>query len=121
MAIDCRYNKVLDLRTFAEIQRFLDTVKTLLEIQEDERTSKLAALQDFWISTSDEYLPSIVLSESRLLYRKLFGTTLREKMHDLLETDVVNKLKKTELQMDVSFIKLAIDEGNYYMTKKYYR
>ncbi|XP_066140487.1 DNA-dependent protein kinase catalytic subunit-like [Euwallacea fornicatus] len=111
-----RYDKVLNLRTLIEIERFLLTEKCLTEVT---GKSKLSSLQDYWRSTQSESLTSLILNESKLLYRKQFLKILIGRLES--NADLVKELKKTEIMLDISFMKLAVDDGNYYMVKKYYK
>ncbi|XP_066255512.1 DNA-dependent protein kinase catalytic subunit-like [Euwallacea similis] len=111
-----RYDKVLNLRTLIEIERFLLTEKSLNEVTGE---NNLNSLQDYWRSTQRESLTSLILSESKLLYRKQFLKILLGRLHD--NPDLVKELKKTEILLDISFMELAVDEGNYYMARKYYK
>ncbi|XP_050298315.1 DNA-dependent protein kinase catalytic subunit-like isoform X2 [Anthonomus grandis grandis] len=114
-----RYSKILDLRTLVEIKRFLDTDITLTNNDSAEQGLKI--LMDYWKTTKNEYLPSIILSESQLLYRKLFSKLLADKMTALGQFEMVKELKKTNILLDIAFMNLAVNEENYYMTRKYYK
>lgn len=116
--VSYRYNKVLNLRTLIEIDRFLDTERCLAEGSSEDN---LKSLQDYWKSTRNEFLPSIVLSEAKLLYRKLFNQLLLGKLANFSQAELVKELKKTNILLDISFMNLAADEENFYMTRKYFR
>ncbi|CAG9767394.1 unnamed protein product [Ceutorhynchus assimilis] len=113
-----RYNKILNLRTLIEIDQFLTIEKTLAESSGAEN---LKRVQDYWKSTQKELLPSIVLSESKLLYRKLFNKLLMNKVSKFNQTELVKELKKNNIILDMAFMNLAVEEENYYMTRKYYK
>lgn len=96
-----------------EIDRFLSIEKSIADV------SRLEPLQEYWRATQSEFLPSITLSEARLLYRKLFIKLLIDKLKD--QIGIVKELRKTEILLDISFMNLAVEENNYYMTRKYYK
>lgn len=96
-----------------EIDRFLSVEKSIADVL------SLESLQEYWRATQSEFLPSITLSEARLLYRKLFIKLLTDKLKD--QVGIVKELRKTEILLDISFMNLAAEEENYYMTRKYYK
>lgn len=113
----CRYNQLLNLRTMIEFDRFLSVEKSIADVSRLEPL--LSPLQEYWRATQSEFLPSITLSEARLLYRKLFIKLLIDKLKD--QIGIVKELRKTEILLDISFMNLAVEENNYYMTRKYYK
>ncbi|XP_030758783.1 DNA-dependent protein kinase catalytic subunit-like [Sitophilus oryzae] len=113
-----RYNKILDLRSLVEIGRFLDVESKLADENGEEN---LNSLINYWRSTQGEYLPSIILSEAKLLYRRLFIEFLSNSVARLQSEEAEQSLKETKIFLDVAFMNVAIEEENYYMTRKYAR
>ncbi|KAF7267164.1 hypothetical protein GWI33_019585 [Rhynchophorus ferrugineus] len=112
-----RFNKILNLRQIVDIGRFLDTeTKSFNNMDENN----IMDLLNYWKRTQREYLPTVTMSESKLLYRKTFINFLLNKTNYFTNGDELRKtLESTKLFLDVSFMNAAIDEGNFWLAKKY--
>ncbi|KAJ8918257.1 hypothetical protein NQ315_014127 [Exocentrus adspersus] len=115
-----RYDKILQLRNIIEVDEFISTYKNL----SDDLEHTLKKLTSKWVNTSQEVLPSILLNETRVLYRTLFVNILKEKISNFEFVDIsecVEIIEMAKKNLDMSLIDTAIELNNYYVSRKYFR
>lgn len=112
-----RYNKLLKVRNIVDINQFVSVFKNLSA----DNTSLLENLIKYWNRTAFENLPTILLSEEKVLYRKQFLRTLIKKVESLGEDfkNLLTSLNDVNTKLDDRMIETAIEDNNFYMTKKY--
>ncbi|XP_056648968.1 DNA-dependent protein kinase catalytic subunit-like isoform X1 [Diorhabda sublineata] len=114
-----RYRNLLGLRNVAEISDFIDFFNNFT----DDIDVKLKSFIGKWSSRSNAPRPpSVLLAETKLLYRKQFVDILKDKLGKIEGLDVeenVRLLDKTKISMDIDLINYAADAGNFSMAKKY--
>ncbi|XP_008199943.2 DNA-dependent protein kinase catalytic subunit [Tribolium castaneum] len=113
-----RYMKLLKLRNMIDIDKFLDVLNNI----SIENVVEIDGLVKYWNRAAFENLPSILLKEDRVLYRKQFLRTLVRKIESFDNDDFANtltQLNDMSLKLDEDILEAAIGENNFYMTKKY--
>ncbi|XP_044259527.1 DNA-dependent protein kinase catalytic subunit-like [Tribolium madens] len=113
-----RYAKLLRLRNMIDIDKFLNGLNNITS----DNVTEIDGLIKYWNRTAFENLPSILLKEERVLYRKQFLRTLVKKVESFDNDDFANiltKLNDVSLKLDEDILEAAIEENNFYMTKKY--
>ncbi|XP_023014378.2 DNA-dependent protein kinase catalytic subunit [Leptinotarsa decemlineata] len=114
-----RFQKLLNLRNVIEGADFIATLKQLMEDPEGLLTN----LADRWRKSSEDVFPTVLLNETRLLYRKQFVKLLNDKISGMKGLDLKEHMKKlriAEVMMDIDFIKFAANSNNYYFARKYF-
>lgn len=115
-----RYDRILRLRNVIEVDILISTYKNL----SDDFENCLTHLTKTWEHTSNEILPSVLLNETRVLYRTLFMNILKEKILKLefLDTNrCIENIESTKTNLNTSLIEAAIELNNYYLSKKYFK
>lgn len=115
-----RYDRILRLRNVIEVDVLISTYKNL----SDDFENSLKNLTTTWENSSNEILPSILLNETRVLYRTLFMNILKEKIlkFEFLDSNqCVENIESTKTNLNMSLIEVAIELNNYYLSKKYFR
>lgn len=115
-----RYHKLLKLQSFIETSDFINVFNNL---SEDFETS-VPKLTDKWEKMSKEVLPSVMLNETRHLYRLQFINILIDKLSTLDDRDYKEyekQLKICKIKMDLNLINIAAEKNNYHLSKKYYK
>ncbi|XP_060523292.1 DNA-dependent protein kinase catalytic subunit-like isoform X2 [Cylas formicarius] len=110
---DVRYEKLVQLKSIVEIRRFVELASTW----EQDTPEKLRRFLDLCKRDGRESAPC----EETLLNRRLFIRLLERKMEALREWDTVRELKTTKILLDMEFMEAAAADGNYFMTRKYFR
>ncbi|CAG9832446.1 unnamed protein product [Diabrotica balteata] len=112
-----RFQKLLKLQNIVEISDFIEIFKSI-----DDIDRVLQTLKNRWSSIPIEASSSLILSETKLLYRKQFITNILDKISTMsgLDTRLFRKeLYKSKVKMDIDLITTATERGNFNMTKKY--
>lgn len=115
-----RYQKLLKVHGFMEINNFIGVCDKLSE----DYQIPIPKLLSKWEDLSEEHLPSLLITESRHLYRVQFLNILIDKLSKLEGTIDYNtyekRLKISRIRMDLNLINLAAEGNNYHLARKYY-
>lgn len=115
-----RYGKLLQLRSIVDMCKFLNVIQTLtVDVETFENDIK--TLIGYWEKTCHENLPSIILVETKNLYRRQFINLLQNKIQGFQDylTNPLEELDKIRVKLNSDVIECAIQESNFYMAKKY--
>ncbi|CAH1171231.1 unnamed protein product [Phaedon cochleariae] len=115
-----RFHKLLQLQNVIETEDFLNIYDNLLDDPEVSLRKYAQRLQ----KSSTDVLPTVMLNETRLLYRTQFINLLLEKISGIEGVDfrdVAKELQLTKIRMDIDLINSAVGFGNYYMARKYFK
>ncbi|KAG5877906.1 hypothetical protein JTB14_011622 [Gonioctena quinquepunctata] len=115
-----RFQKLLNLQNVIEAADFIATYTKLT----DDPELCLKKLTDRWEQSKNDILPSVLLNETRLLYRTQFISLLTEKISTIEGIDLrehKKNLQISKVKMDIDFINIAADFNNYYFARKYYK
>lgn len=115
-----RYQKLLKLHSLIETDELLSIYKNLFE---DFEVS-IPKISSKWQNLSKELLPSVMMNETRHLYRSQFVNILLERLSTFSEMDYrqYEKILKTvKNEMDINLITIAAESNNFYVARKYYR
>lgn len=114
-----RYQKLLKLQAFIETNDFITVYNNSLE----EFETLVLKLIKKWETVSKELLPSMMLNETRHIYRIQFINILMDKLSKSDDVDYKNyekNLKLCKIKMDLNLINISAEGNNYYLARKYY-
>lgn len=115
-----RYQKLLKLQSFIETSDFISVFNNSSE-EFEISTPKLI---DKWEKLSKETLPSVMLNETRHLYRLQYINSLIDNLstRDGIDLKTYEKqLKICKIKMDLNLINIAANKNNYHLARKYYK
>lgn len=113
-----RYQLLLKLQTVIEIADFTAICNTLT----DDIDRSLKSLTERWRRCQNDTTPSVLFSETKLLYRRHFINVIVEKLQKIEGLDLkqqIKDMKVAKLRMDLDLINTAADLGSFYITRKY--
>lgn len=118
--VKLRTNKILNLRNMIDIHLFLNA---LSKIESHNRENTINSLLKSWQRNSNEFTESLLLSETRTVYRNQFISTLNTKLNSLLSADEMidlnENLNNCRFRLNMNLVENAISQGNYYVARKY--
>lgn len=115
-----RYQKLLKLHGFIEISEFISIYDSLAE----EFETSIPKIVNKWENLSKEILPSVMMNETRHLYRSQFIQILIDRLSafaEITNNHHEKNLKKCKIKMDINLINIAAERNNFYVARKYYR
>jgi DNA-dependent protein kinase catalytic subunit len=113
-----RYHKLLKLCNVIDINKFVNTMHNL-NVSTKEHINELT---NYWNRTVHGILPSILFTEEKVLYRKQFLNVITNKLQSTEDDelkDILSDLTKVQFRLNEQIIDAAIEQNNFYMTKKY--